>query len=246
MMSHLSSAAWVWRKSPRLTLPISSSPSMRKMRLTGSSPSASAAWDAVDVGEDLALVVRGTARVDDAVLDARLEGRRFPEVERIGGLHVVMAVDHDRGTARLVFVARDDDRVAGRGVFLGGEADALELHDEPVRALVGVGLVRGVGGDAGEAEELDQVGDGVVLGGVALRVGGHQAHARKTGRKPVVSVGGRNGLRGGEPRKSLAKAAKFEGGMRSTLLAANPAKYHDHASGQSRPFSFWPRCKDLR
>ena len=51
--------------------------------------------DRLDVHEHLALVVRGTARVNLAVADRRLEWRRGPELERIDRLDVVVAVVED-------------------------------------------------------------------------------------------------------------------------------------------------------
>ncbi|HET6507364.1 MAG TPA: hypothetical protein VFG42_11305, partial [Baekduia sp.] len=43
--------------------------------------------------QEVALVVGGAARVDAPVADGRLERRRVPEVERLGALDVVVAVD---------------------------------------------------------------------------------------------------------------------------------------------------------
>ena len=52
-----------------------------------------------DVREDLAFVVGGAARKDPFVADHRLERRRGPLAGRVLGLHVVMAVDEDRGAS---------------------------------------------------------------------------------------------------------------------------------------------------
>ncbi len=46
-----------------------------------------------DLRPDLALVVTGAAAVDVAVALGRLEGRREPLVERIDGLHIIVAVE---------------------------------------------------------------------------------------------------------------------------------------------------------
>ena len=82
---------------------------------------------------------------------------------KVGGLHVVVAVDHDGGPSGLVGILGHDDRVAGRLVFLDSQADALELDDEPVGAFVHLRFEGRVGRDAGELEKLDQVGGGVVV-----------------------------------------------------------------------------------
>ena len=79
--------------------PTSSSPSKKKRRLTGSAAGAlQPRLGGLEVHDELALVVAGAAGVDDVVLVARLERRPHPLVERIGRLHVVVAVDeHRRG-----------------------------------------------------------------------------------------------------------------------------------------------------
>ena len=46
------------------------------------------------------LAVAGAARVDLAIADGRLEGRRLPLLERVRGLDVVVAVDQDRRAVR--------------------------------------------------------------------------------------------------------------------------------------------------
>ena len=57
----------------------------------------------------LALVIGGATGIDAPVLDARLEGRPLPEVERIDRLHVVVAVhQHRRGTVGVQPVGIDD------------------------------------------------------------------------------------------------------------------------------------------
>ena len=70
--------------------------------------------DGLEVHEDLALVVGGAARVDLAVADRRLEGRRLPQVDRIDGLDVVVAVEEDRRRPLRCHPVAIDDRVARR------------------------------------------------------------------------------------------------------------------------------------
>ena len=59
---------------------------------------------------DLALVVGGAAGEDAPVLDARLERRPHPQVERIDRLDVVVAVDEDRRRTLGVQPVGVDDR----------------------------------------------------------------------------------------------------------------------------------------
>src|SRR5205814_180439 len=54
--------------------------------------------DGFEVSEVLAFVVAGAAGEEGAAFDARLERRRFPKIERLGGLHVVMAVNQKMST----------------------------------------------------------------------------------------------------------------------------------------------------
>ena len=82
--------------------------------------------------EHLPFVVGRAAGVDVAVADGRLERRADPFVQRIGRLHVVVAVDqHDR-------LAGDgggfgvNQRMAGRGDRFGLEAERSELRSDPL------------------------------------------------------------------------------------------------------------------
>ncbi len=68
----------------------------------------------LDVHVHLALVVGGAARVDVAVADGRLEGRRMPQLQRIGRLDVVVAVAQHGGLAGGVEPVGIDQRVARR------------------------------------------------------------------------------------------------------------------------------------
>ena len=67
--------------------------------------------NAENVREDLALVVRRTARKDVAIFQDRLERRRFPQLERIGRLHIVVTVNQNGAPAFLMFVLRPNNRM---------------------------------------------------------------------------------------------------------------------------------------
>src|SRR3954454_21317571 len=67
-----------------------------------------------DMGVDLALVVGGTAGEEPVADHDRLERRRGPQVERVHGLHVVVAVDDDSRFVIGVEPVRVDHRMATR------------------------------------------------------------------------------------------------------------------------------------
>ena len=79
--------------------PHSSSPSISTLMASGSAPGdALPGPHRLDEGHQLALVVLGAARHDHLAVglvggEARLERRRLPQLQRIGRLHVVVAVE---------------------------------------------------------------------------------------------------------------------------------------------------------
>src|SRR5687767_12209163 len=70
--------------------------------------------DRLQVGEHLALVVAGAARVDPAVADRRLERRTVPGVQRLRRLDVVVAVDEHRPCRVGRSYFSEDDRISAR------------------------------------------------------------------------------------------------------------------------------------
>ena len=68
-----------------------------------------------EVGQVLAFVVAGAAPEERAVGDARLEGRRLPQLQRLGRLHVVMPIDHEMrdGARRAIWRAASWRRQSG-------------------------------------------------------------------------------------------------------------------------------------
>ena len=84
-------------------------------------------------------------------------GGRDPFVERIGRLHVVVAVDqHDRlaGHRRRLGI---DERMAGRFDQFGRQAQLLELRRHPLGRPAHVAGVARIGADAGDAQQVGQV-----------------------------------------------------------------------------------------
>ena len=95
--------------------PVSSSPSQAKRTLTGSSPARASSRAAGEQQVQLALVVGDPAAVQVLAADLGLERRRLPQLERIGRLHVEVAVAEDRrrvGRSRATPAARRPRAVA--------------------------------------------------------------------------------------------------------------------------------------
>ena len=117
-------------------------------------------FDSLEVHEDLPFVVGRAARVDLVLAHGRFERRRFPEVDRIDGLHVVVAVEEDRRRAWRIQPFAVDDRVARRfeqpHVL---EADALHVIGAPLGRAPHVGLMLGKRADARNGEVLLQLVD---------------------------------------------------------------------------------------
>ncbi len=79
---------------------------------------------------------------DPAVADDRLERRRLPQVERVDGLDVVVAVDEDgRGAGGVEPVGVDDRVAAGLGDLDVLEAGGAQLAGEPLGRAPAVGRV---------------------------------------------------------------------------------------------------------
>src|SRR6266581_4895314 len=113
------------------------------------------------MGEMLAFVVAGATCEERAAVDARLKRRRFPQLERFGGLDVVMAVNHKMlpATRRGGLDAgrlRDDDRITLRRAQTCAQTDRLAVLDEPARSGFDVATMIALCGDARETEIVTQ------------------------------------------------------------------------------------------
>ena len=110
--------------------------------------------EGADVDMDLAFVVGGAAAEEIAAANGGLEGRRGPQIERLGGLNVVMAVEKDGGLAGRVQRFRVDQRMQlGRNDFDVGESGAAEPFGNPLGGALDVRLVLALRADAGNAQE---------------------------------------------------------------------------------------------
>ena len=138
---------------------VSSSPSTSTRTWTGRLALAGQRAGDVQQRQEVALVVGGAAREDAPVAHRGLERRRRPRLERARRLHVVMAVDQDRGGV-----------LAGGSQLAHGERmpvpDALQaglaagLHDalhHPCGGPLQVRRIAAAGGDRGDSQPVQEV-----------------------------------------------------------------------------------------
>lgn len=115
-------------------------------------------FDGLYQGEELPLVVRGTPGVEVSATHLGAEGRAQPRLQWVGRLHVVVAVDEDRGSPR-------DGRAlaVNHGVGVGAQqihlltAQAPEMLRQPQGRSAAVAVPGWIGGHAGDAKEVDQL-----------------------------------------------------------------------------------------
>src|SRR5437870_2673818 len=110
-----------------------------------------------NVREDLTFVIGGTTSEDVTIFQNRLERRRVPKPDRIGGLDVVMTVNQNGAAARLLFIVRPNHRMARRGAKFGRQTDLSQFFHQPMPALGYFFRVMIVCRDAGETEELIKI-----------------------------------------------------------------------------------------
>src|SRR5712691_9099805 len=108
----------------------------------------------------LALVVGGAAAEKIAVAHRGLKGRRGPELEWLGGLHVVMSVKKNRGPAGSFERFGVNQRMhVGRNDFDRLEAGGAQLVRNPAGCTLDVRLVFALGADAGNAQEFAKLAE---------------------------------------------------------------------------------------
>ena len=116
--------------------------------------------EAAEGGEEderLAFVVAGATGVDVVVFDDGFKRRGVPEVEGVGGLDVVVAVEEKGGLAGGEEGLGVDEGVAAGGFDDLDVGENGEFGGDPCGGAADVGGVDGVGGDAGDAEEFDEL-----------------------------------------------------------------------------------------
>ena len=104
------------------------------------------------------LVVGDAAGVEAAVAHRRRPRRAVPFVERVGRLHVVVSVHQHRRLARRAQPLAVDDRVAAGGKRAHRERTGRRhSRRDPACRPIDVGCVRGIGADARDRRELDEL-----------------------------------------------------------------------------------------
>ena len=106
------------------------------------------------MGEHLPLVVGRPPGDDVAADDRRLERGGGPGLERLGRLDVVVSIDEDgRPAGDLERLGVDQGVAVGLDQAGVGQAHRPEVVDEELGGPTGVGVVVGLGGDAGNPQE---------------------------------------------------------------------------------------------
>src|SRR5258707_14918129 len=104
---------------------------------------------------NLAFVVGGSAAEEIAFAHRGFKGRRGPEIERLGGLHVVGSVKKNGGLA-----GRFEGFGVNQRMHVGGndfdffESGGGQFVGDPASGAVRVGVVLAVGANGGAAQEF--------------------------------------------------------------------------------------------
>ena len=116
----------------------------------------------VEEHEQVRLVVGDATCVEPAVALGQLEGRRLPELEGVGWLHVEVRVAEDRrrrlGGVRRTHLA-DRERAAVPVDDLGLTTSRADPIDDPLGGALNVPAVRRIGTDGRDRDQLREPGD---------------------------------------------------------------------------------------
>src|SRR5690348_4582981 len=134
----------------------------------------------------LALMVRGAASIEIAVAHGGLEGGRSPQLQRLGGLHVVVPIEKDGG------LAGRPERFAinHRMHFRRNDLDAVQAHApqsvrNPLCRALDVRLVVGLRAHAGNPQKLVKIGKMLVVLSLYVLV---QVHLPSGKRVPILGA----------------------------------------------------------
>ena len=105
------------------------------------------------------LVVGRAAAIDLTVADHRLEGRGSPKIQRIGRLHVIVAIEDDVRPFLRTAAAAEDDRVEGGRDDFDLQARLLKQSADMLPGAVHARLEGRVGGHARVLHVIDQFTD---------------------------------------------------------------------------------------
>ena len=128
-----------------------------ELDVVGELAAAHEVFEGLDVHEQLALVVVGSAAPDGFVVHLRVEGIVIPLVQRLHRLDVVVAIDQHGAGLGIDDLLAEDDRMAG-GLADAGFVGARfqQQVGEGLGAEIHVGLVLGPGADGGDAQEGEE------------------------------------------------------------------------------------------
>ena len=109
----------------------------------------------LDMNVDLAFVVGGAATKKIAVAHGGFEGRRSPELERFGRLHIIMSVEKDRRLPRRLQRFGIDERMQVRRNDLNRlESGCAQVVGNPASTSLDIRLVFALGADARDTQKL--------------------------------------------------------------------------------------------
>ncbi len=112
-------------------------------------------FESLQVDMYLAFIVGGAAAKQISVAHGRLEGRGGPQIERLGGLHVIVAVKKNGGFARSFERFRIHERVqTGGDNFNRFKPGFLQAFGHPAGGALDIRLVLAFGADAGNAQKF--------------------------------------------------------------------------------------------
>src|SRR5260370_3069069 len=108
----------------------------------------------------LPLVVGGAAAEEIACAHGGFERRRGPQIQRLGGLHVVVSVKKNGGLAGRFERFRVNQRMhTGRNDFDFFESGGAQFFGDPARRAFDVRLVFAFRADAGNTQEFAKLGE---------------------------------------------------------------------------------------
>src|SRR5262245_15151379 len=113
-------------------------------------------FDSFEVSEVLAFIITRAASVESLPFDARLERRRFPQLKWLGGLNVVVPINHEVLSAAASRGLSEDDGMAGRFDQTRAQADLIAMVGQPLGAGFQIRFVLRLSGDTGKTDVVAQ------------------------------------------------------------------------------------------
>src|SRR3954462_6581063 len=106
--------------------------------------------------EELPLVVYGATRVDPAVSNGRLERRTLPQIQRLGGLHIIMTVGKHCGrVAARPTPLPDNYRMSSSLVDGRLKSGVAHVSRDPFRSARGIRVMLGASAHTRYPKQLE-------------------------------------------------------------------------------------------